>query len=130
MNTETTNAAPARIVVVDAMPEGLVLTTNDIVIVNAEDQIAAVRAFIRSKILKQFGVNGIGGQNVSTANLGFNADGVSTSLKLPKVTRNINGEIVETLEGYHKRCLPAIRTWFKDSIHNAHITVAAVEKMD
>ena len=129
MNTEkapVTTPVKETGMAIAALPEKTILYVNDTLIENTDDQVAAIRAYLRAKLLKQFGVSSINGENVSAMPLAMGAGRVATSLKLPKVTTNPAGEIIETLAAYHQRCLPAIRLWFKNSIHNSAITVEDV----
>jgi hypothetical protein len=94
---------------------------NNVESTEAEGQLEAVRGFVRSRLLKQFGVNEVRGLEVKGGNLLMN--GIGTAMKLPKIIRNDRGHIAESLTGYYNRCKPQIALWLMDSVKNSEITV-------
>lgn len=97
---------------------------NSVESTEKEGQVEALRGFVRSRLLKQFGVNEVRGLEVKGGNLLMN--GIGTAMKLPKIIRNDKGQATETLTNYYTRCKPAIAQWLIDSVHNSDITVEMI----
>jgi hypothetical protein len=116
--------------ITDNKVEGvLVLWLGEVKITDPKEQVEALRGFIRSTVLKQFGIVSINRTLVNAAPLGFNDNNVQTRLKLPKPLTRLTGEVVENLEAYYKRVLPQIQHWLRASIKNSAVTEAAVQNM-
>lgn len=124
------NNALVAVRAIDAMPADLIVNYGDAVIDTPEEQLAAVRAYIRAKVLKQYGVVGINNQTVSQLPIGFNGQNVQTALRLPKVKTDAAGVLNENIKTYYARVLPDIAKWFKNALFNSTLTVEQVATMD
>lgn len=117
-NTETRVSATVLEVAAGAVKA---MEFNGVVSTEKNDQMEAIRGFVRSKILRQFGVNEVAGLEVTTGKLFMN--GFSTTLKLPKLKVNAAGVPTESLTEYYKRSTPDIAKWLMLSIHNSKSTI-------
>jgi hypothetical protein len=91
-----------------------------------EDKTAAIRMYIRNKVLKQFGIAEVEKNVVSAGKLYFN-NGNRTALKLPTVKETPTGAFAEDLEMYYNRVKPAITRWLQQSFQNSVITADMVK---
>lgn len=124
------NLVPTR-AIGDKLPDTLKsVSIGDVQLEEQVDMVAAIRAHIRSQVLRKFGVSSIQRQIVHSSSIGFNANMVQTKLKLPNPLTNQQGVIAENLEAYYKRVLPTIGRWLNNAIANSTISMDQVLKMD
>lgn len=112
----------------DKLPDNLkVLYWGETILKDPAEQIEALRAYIRSEILKKFGIASVNKNVISAQPIGFNDNNVQTRLKLPKPLTRLNGDWAENLERYYTRVLPHIQQWLRNSLHNSAVTEEAVK---
>lgn len=115
---------------IDGVPKNLIVNYGDVIVMAEEDQVSAIRAYIRNKVLKQFGVTGINNTTVSQLPFGLGNNNVQTRLQLPKVKTDAKGVIAENIPGYYSRVLPNIKLWWQNSLKNSGITFEQVVGME
>ena len=98
---------------------------NGVVATTEPDMVQAIKGYIRTKVLKQFGVAEIEKTVITGGKLYFN-NGNRTALKLPAVKLTPSGAFSEDLEGYYNRVKPDITKWLVQSGQNASITMELV----
>lgn len=130
-NANQNNQVAIKRVELPAMPEQITcVVVGDTEISEPEEQRQAVVTFLRSKLLRQFGVTSLNNVAVSTTPVGFNKQNVQTRLKLPKVKTTPAGVFAESFQEYVTRCIPEINKWMNDSIINGvQFTQELVEEM-
>lgn len=115
----------------DKLPEALKLVhMGDVVVTAPDEQVQVLRAYIRNKVLKQFGIQSVNKTLVSALPVGFNDSNVQTALKLPKPHVNLAGDYVESLPAYYTRVLPVVQQWLRNSLFNSKVTVDQIQTMD
>lgn len=110
-----------------AVPDNIAIELDDVESTTAEDKANAIRSFVRSQILRQFGVVEVNKTSVTSGKLHFN--GNRTRLKLAPVKTKQDGTFNETLRQYAERNMPEIKLWLSRSVQNAAITQEICEEM-
>lgn len=84
----------------------------------ADEQVEQVKAYVRGKICRAFGLTMVEHREVKAGGLKMN--GNKTVLKLPAVNFHPNGTPLETPNEYFNRCKPVIGRWLNLSLFNAN----------
>ncbi len=94
--------------------------------VTPEEQIGMIRSYIRSKVLRQFGIAELKRTPVPSGGLYLNDN--RKQLSLPKVKTRLDGGFAENLEQYYARVYGDIRVFLIQAFQIANFTTEMVEE--
>lgn len=115
------NDAPL-VIVVD--PRVTTIEFNGAVSETEADKVEYIRAYLRNKVLKQFGAVEVDKNPVMGGKIYFNSN--RTSLVLPRVKETPSGAFAESPIQYYNRVKPQINKWLQQSYQNSGITMEMV----